>query len=65
MQISESKTKILYDFFNDYFEVESQLDLKSEDQRKKYLNMVKEILVNALTKFKKRDNTIISYIPFE
>lgn len=65
MQISESKTKILYDFFNDYFEVESQLDLKSEDQRKKYLNMVKEILVNALTKFKKRDSTIISYIPFE
>lgn len=65
MQISESKTKILYDFFNDYFEVESQLDLKSEDQRKKYLNMVKEILVNALTKFKKRDNTIMSYIPFE
>lgn len=65
MMSSECNVKLLYDLFNDYFNVEDRIDIRGEEPRKKYIKKIKRYIMKAVNKYKKSQNCSSVYVPSE
>lgn len=67
MELSTSHVKLLYDFFNDYFNIEKGLEMKAEmksNEISKAVKLIKSSLIKSL-EYKKREDPSSVYKPFE